>query len=141
MRRRIVFCSLTAAVTLLVFGTIFHLGLPVVLPGIPPQFSNSGLYRPWAGWTSTYMLIHPLWFGVVFGGLYSILRSRDALAPGWRDGLAYGFGVFFVGSLPVFLLAFAAVQISPEVMAVWVAQSLCQYAAAGVAIGTTTGRN
>ena len=137
MRYRFVFCSLTAAVTLLGIGTIFHFGVPIVLPGIPPQFTNSGLYRPWAGWTTTYMLIHPIWFGVVFGGLYSILRSRHALEPGWRGGLAYGFGVFLVGSLPVFLLAFAAVQISPEVMAVWVAQSLCKYAAAGVAVSQT----
>jgi hypothetical protein len=43
--------------------------------------------------------------------------------------------VFAVGSLPVYLLVFASFAVSPDVIASWVAQSACQYAAAGAAIG------
>lgn len=128
-------CVAVADVVLLVVGGLFHLGMPFVAPGIKPQFLNAALFRPWAGWTSTYMLIHPLWFGVVFAAVYLVLRSRGALPLGWRGGLEYGFGVFLVGSLPVYVLAYAAFSVSPEVIGSWVAQSLCQYLAAGVAIG------
>jgi hypothetical protein len=111
----------------------------MIAPGIPPQFQNAALFRPWAGWTSTYMLLHPLWFGPVFAAVYLALRSRGGLLLGWRGGVVYGVGVFLVGSLPVYLLAYAAFQVSPEVIVSWVAQSLCQYLAAGAAMGAVAG--
>jgi hypothetical protein len=128
-----------AAAVLLAVGALFHFGLPMIAPGIPPQFGNAALFRPWAGWTSTYMLLHPLWFGAVFAAVYLGLRSRGGLPLGWRGGVVYGVGVFVVGSLPVYLLAYAAFQVSLQVIGSWVAQSLCQYLAAGAALGAVAG--
>jgi len=132
-------CVAVAAAVLLAVGVLFHFGLPIAAPDIPPQFGNATLFRPWAGWTSTYMLLHPLWFGAVFAAVYLGLRSRGGLRVGWRGGVVYGAGVFLVGSLPVYLLAYAAFQVSPEVISWWVAQSLCQYLAAGAALGAVAG--
>jgi hypothetical protein len=124
---------------LLAVGIAFHFLVPVVAPNIPPQFDNSLLFRPWAGWTSTYMVIHPIWYGGLFAAVYLLLRSRKALSPGWRSGLGYGAGMFLAGSFPVFVLAFASFQVSPEVIGVWLAQSFCQYAAAGAVMGAAVG--
>ncbi len=40
------------------------------------------------------------------------------------------------GSLPIFLLTFASIRVSPEIMMSWLAQNLSQYLAAGVVIAT-----
>ena len=40
-----------------------------------------------------------------------------------------------MGSLPVFVLAFASFQVSAEVIVTWIVQNLCQYLAAGIALG------
>jgi hypothetical protein len=128
-------CALAAVLTLLAVGLGFHFAIPVVAPGIPPQFLNAALFRPWAGWTRIYMLLHPVWFGVVFASVYLLLQGRGAVAGGWEGGLEYGLGVFLVGALPVWALAYAVFSVSPEVMASFVIQSVCQYLAAGAAVG------
>jgi hypothetical protein len=134
-----VVCVAVAILTLLAVGIAFHFAVPVLAPGIPPQFANAALFRPWAGWTWIYMLLHPLWFGVVFAGVYLLLHERGAVAAGWLGGLAYGLGVFVVGALPVWALAYAAFAVSPGVMASFVIQSLSQYLAAGAAVGAVRG--
>ncbi len=116
-------------------GLLFHFTIPTVAPDIPPQFGNAALFRPWAGWTSTYMALHPLAFGAIFVAVFCVLWRRGGVSPGWRGGLMYGLGVFLVGSLPVFLLAFAAFQVSSEVIVSWIVQSACQYLAAGATVG------
>ncbi|HVJ85366.1 MAG TPA: hypothetical protein VM452_06955 [Caulifigura sp.] len=132
---RLVTCVLAAGVTQFLVGTLFHFGVPLVATSIPPQFANSNLFRPWEGWTSTYMVVHPFWFGAAFATVYLFLRSRQLVDRGWRHGLAYGAGVFVVGSLPVFLLVLASFQVSPEIIAAWVLQNACQYLLAGVVLG------
>jgi tetrahydromethanopterin S-methyltransferase subunit F len=128
--------GIAAGATLFLVGAAFHLMIPVVAPNIPPQFADSPLlYRPWSGWTGTYMLIHPFVYGFVFAAVFLGLRHWANFLPGVQGGLIYGAGVFVVGSLPVFLLAFASFQMSPEVALAWIAQSLAQYAIAGMAIG------
>src|SRR6516225_2322746 len=126
-----------AALTLLAVGVAFHFAVPILAPGIPPQFLNIALFRPWGGWTSTYMFLHPLGYGVVFALIYAVLWQFGF--GGWLGGLKYGFGVFLVGALPVWLLAYASFQVSPEVMASFVLQAMCQYSAAGAAIGAVAG--
>ena len=74
---RLISCMAVAGLTLLAVGLVFHFAVPVIAPGIPPQFLNAALFRPWGGWTSTYMLLHPLGFGVVFALIYAVL---------WRSG-------------------------------------------------------
>jgi len=128
-------CVVVAGLTLFAVGALFHFAVRLIAPGIPPQFENVPLYRPWLGWTSTDMVLHPFGFGVVFAAMFLALVARGAVARGWRGGLVYGLGVFVVGSLPVYLLAFASFQMSPEVATAWVTQSACQYAAAGAANG------
>lgn len=127
--------GLAAGATLFLVGAAFHWLVPVVAPGVPPQFLNPALFRPWAGWTSAYMVLHPLAYGFVFAAVFVGLRRWSAFPAGAPGGLAYGAGVFVVGSLPVYLLTFAAFVVSPEVTASWVAQSAAQYVLAGLALG------
>lgn len=86
------------------------------------------------------MMLHPLGFGVLFAAAYLVLQNRGGLAPAWRSGLAFGLGLFAVGSLPIFLLVLASMQVTPEVIACWSIQNACQYAAAGAALGWFTAR-
>ncbi|MCU0877111.1 MAG: hypothetical protein MUF06_04880 [Pirellulaceae bacterium] len=133
--REPILCSVVAAVVLLLVGVAFHWGVKAWAPHILAQFDNLPLYRDWDGWTWIYMLVHPLWFGPVFAAMFLILRARCQLPTSWRGGLAFGVGLFLVGSMPVFLLAFASFQMSPEMLVLWLAQNLCQYSAAGAVIG------
>lgn len=128
--------SLAAGATMFLVGAAFYFLMPVVAPTISPQFENNPtLYRPWPGWTRTYMVAHPLVYGFVFAAVFLGLRRWSAFPPGVRAGLVYGAGVFAVGSLPVYLLAFASFQTSPDVVLSWIAQSLAQYALAGMTLG------
>ena len=47
-----------------------------------------------------------------------------------------GASVFMAGSLPIFLLTFGSIRVSPEIMMSWLGQNLSQYLAAGVVIAT-----
>ena len=71
----------------------------------------------------------------MFAAGYLVLLARGGVNTGWRGGLLYGLGVFLVGSLPVFILAFASFPMSPEMLASWVLQNACQYLAAGAVMG------
>ena len=124
-----------ASAVVFAVGVVFHFGVKTLAPSIQTEYENAELFRPWAGWTSTYMLVHPFLFGVIFSAVYLVLNSPNGPLAGWRGGAIYGAGVFLVGSLPVFLLAFASFKVSPEVIGCWVAQNLCQCVAAGAAIG------
>lgn len=62
------------------------------------------------------------------------LRRETSFLSGVRGGLTYGGCIFLVGSLPVFVLAFASFQVSVEIIVEWITQNLCQYLAAGFAI-------
>ena len=66
---------------------------------------------------------------------YCGLRSRCAFLSGWRGGCAFGAGVFLVGSLPIFLIAYASFTVSVEIIASWVLQNACQYLLAGASVG------
>lgn len=134
-RTRWVSGSLAAGVTLFLVGAAFDSLVRVVAPAIRSQYDNGALFRPWAGWTSTYMALHPFGYGFVFAAVFLSLRWWSAFPPGTRGGLVYGAGVFVVGSLPVYLLNFASFAVSPEVILSWVVQSLAQYVLAGMVLG------
>lgn len=133
--RRVCLCGALAGLVQLLVGTGFHVATPILCPDLPAQYSNVALFRPWEGWTSTYMLLHPMGFGIVFAAGFLKLQSRGSFPGRFLGGLAYGFGIFIVGSLPVFLLTFASFQVSAQLIAAWIAQNACQYIAAGAAIG------
>jgi hypothetical protein len=124
-----------AGLTLFLVGFLFYEMVPVAAPGVPAQFRNAALFRPWAGWTSTYMVFHPFGYGVVFALTYLGLRAWCAFPAGWRGGCAFGAGVFVAGSLPVFLIVYASFAVSFQVVALWTIQNACQYLLAGASVG------
>jgi hypothetical protein len=134
-------CVVVAGATLFAVGTLFHLTVPIVAPGIQNQFNNKALFRTFEGWVVIYMALHPFWYGAVFATVYLVLLGRGCIEPGWRDGLLYGLSVFFVGSLPVNKLAYASIADSAGDIASWVVQSACQYLAAGAAVGLVARRS
>jgi len=130
-------CSLAAGVTIFFVGFVFHTIVPVLLPDVQLQYeTQSELFRRWEGtWTETYMMVHPFLYGTIFAAVFLALRKRTAFRSGISGGFTYGAGVFFVGSLPIFVLAFASFQVSGEIISLWILQNLCQYLAAGIAVG------
>lgn len=118
-------------------GYVFHLIVPVLFPEVQIQYeTETELFRTWEGtWTETYMMVHPFLYGSVFAAVFLALRKRSAFPSGIGGGLTYGAGVFFVGSLPVFVLAFASFHVPAEIISLWILQNLCQYLLAGIAVG------
>lgn len=128
-------CSIAAGVAMFLVGVMCHFSIPFIAPGIQSQYEHSGLFRPWSGGTSTYMTLHPFLYAPVFTAIFLKLHGSKCFPSGMRGGLIYGTGVFCVGSLPVFVLAFASFQVSCEIIGSWIMQNLCQYLTAGVVIG------
>jgi hypothetical protein len=134
---RFIVGALLCSTVLFAVGVAFHFLVPLVAPGLEPEYRNDALFRPWSGWTRYYMLAHPWLFGILFAGVFLCARAMvgSANLGGACDGLLYGLAVFVVGSLPVYALNFASFQVSMGVVASWVLQSLCQYSLAGLALG------
>jgi hypothetical protein len=132
-------CCLAAGVTMFFVGAAFHLLVPLLAPTVAPQYRDQAVFRPWSCWTPTYMALHPLGYGFVFASVYLVLRRGSAIPAAMRGGLLYGSGVFVVGSLPVYLLTYAALQISSAVIALWIVQSFAQYFVAGLVVGWMAG--
>jgi hypothetical protein len=127
-------CLIAGFVQLLV-GYLFYKAVPAVIPDVERQYKNGALFRPWPGWTSTYMLFHPIGFGAVFALVYCGLKSRCGFPAGWRGGGAFGACVFLVGSLPIFLIDYASFAVSVEIVASWILQNACQYLLSGASVG------
>ncbi len=117
-------------------GFLFHKLISAIAPGVSAAYTNGSLFRPWSGWTSTYMALHPFGFGFVFAGVFLLLRAKSAFPGGPRGGFLYGCGLFVVGALPVYLLAFASFQMPGPVLIAWLLQSLAQYAVGGAFLGS-----
>lgn len=135
---KVVVCSIAAGSVMFVVGLLFHLLLPLIIPGWQQQFANDRLFRSWQGWTQWYMAVHPFLFGGVLAGLYLFAQSLPADPEGLRGtraGLCFGLAVVLVGSVPVYALIFASFQVSGSLIVLWTVQGLCQYAAAGAALG------
>ena len=132
--------SIAVGITMFLAGGVFHPLTPFIAPGIEAQYDNLALFRPWPAWTSMYMKIHPFLYGPVFAAVFLKLRHETSFPSGIHGGLICGAGVFCVGSLPVFLLAFASFRVSPEIILTWIVQNLCQYLAAGFVLGIVSNR-
>ena len=135
--------SLLCGAVLFTVGVAFHYVAPLLAPWLVAEYRNESLFRPWGGWTGSYMFAHPWLFGVLFTGVFLGTRAvvGSANLGGVRDGLLYGLAVFAVGSLPVYALNMASFQVSAGVVAAWVLQSLSQYSLAGLALGWYCGRS
>jgi hypothetical protein len=128
---RILARGLLAGAVMFAIGAVFHWLVLILAPGIAALFAPP-VFRPWPGWTRTYMVVHPFWFGLAFAWLFTVLepRTRTTLA-----GARFGAVLFLVGALPVYLLCFASIAIPRPVIVCWSLQSLTQYVLAGAALG------
>lgn len=123
--------TIVTGVTMFVVGLMFHILGPLIVADLDQHYENHDLFRDWNGWTTTYMFMHPFLYAPVFSAVFLLLPGASSLQSGVRYGFLYGAGVFCVGSLPIFLLMFASLQVPSEVIAAWVVQNLCQCLAAG----------
>src|SRR5438128_2470884 len=96
--------SLLAGAALFSIGVLFHVAIPFIVPQLEQEYRNDLLFRPWDGWTRTYMAVHPLVFGVLFTGVFLLGRAHVGAVNlgGVRDGVLYGVAVFLVGSFPTY---------------------------------------
>jgi hypothetical protein len=123
---------------MLAVGWVFN-KIEAAIPSIPAEHENGPGFRTWPGWTESYMLAHPIWFGFVFAaGFALVTRGRPSssyVSAGFR-GAAYGGLVFVVGSLPVLVLVYASFRVSAELVAIsWAARNLAQYVMASMLVG------
>jgi hypothetical protein len=111
------------------------------IPAIGAEY-RPPVFRPWPGWSETYMLLHPVWFGFLFALVFALLgRGRNVGAWGQEAvrGALYGASVFAVGSLPVFALIYASFQVSATLVGVsWALRNVTQYTVAGLGLGLFT---
>ncbi len=128
-------CSIVAGIMMFLIGSVFFFLVPVMFPEIEQLYQNIALFRPWRESTSTYMMLHPFLYGPIFAAVFLALRKGTTFPAGIRGGFLYGAGVFSVGSLPIFVLEFAAFQVTADLIGLWIFQNLCQYLAAGIAVG------
>lgn len=132
--------GLSAAAAMLAVGNLFN-QIESALPGIPAEYASNPAFREWPGWTESYMLAHPVWFGFLFAAGFLVwMRGEAALT--WRaaylTGASYGATLFVVGSLPIFALMYASFSVSAELVSVsWAGRNLSQYVVAGVCVAAT----
>jgi hypothetical protein len=82
---RTVACCFVAGLIQFLVGYLFYKAVPVVAPAISQQYENAALFRPWAGWTSTYMFFHPVRLrGRLRLGLWTEVVVRLPLRMAWR---------------------------------------------------------
>jgi len=135
---RVLTRGLYAGAILFVVGACFHALAPLV-PGLAPAYADHPeFFRPWPGWTRAYMLVHPFGYGLVFAWAFGLARDaarRHGRPLGPAGGAAFGLLVFLVGSLPTFLIVFAAARLPGIIFGAWLVQNLAQSVAAGAVLG------
>jgi hypothetical protein len=45
--------------------------------GIQAEYQNNTAFRDWPGWSATYMVVHPLWFGFVYALVFTLLHCNQ----------------------------------------------------------------
>ena len=128
---RVLARGLLAGTVMFAIGAVFHWLVPILAPWIAALFAPP-VFRPWPGWTRTYMIVHPFWFGLTFAWLFTVPRAADANDS---RGCSLRGRVFLIGALPVYLLCFASIAIPRPVIVCWLLQGLTQYVLAGAALG------
>ncbi len=115
-----------AGMVMLVVGLFFHI---LVTTSLSTLYVTSGIFRPWPGWTLPYMIFHPLAFGFLFTWAFLAVGSVVPL-----NGARLGAALFFVGALPIYLLAYASITIPHQIIICWILQSFSQYLLAGIVL-------
>src|SRR5262245_14219035 len=80
-----------AALVMLGVGLGFN-HLESLFPAIQWEYENKAVFRIWPGWSESYMLAHPCWFGFVFAIVY-VLVSQDRVPT--SRGRALGTGMLY----------------------------------------------
>ena len=127
---RILTCGLLGGTVMFVTGALFHWLVPILAPWIAALYTPP-VFRPWPGWTRTYMIAHPFWFGFAFVWLFTVLEPRMQTTVA---GARFGAVLFLVGALPIYLLCYAAVAIPRPIIVCWLLQGFAQYVLAGAAL-------
>lgn len=130
--------GLAAGLLMLAVGWCFD-QVETLIPSIPAEYQTNPAFRPWPGWTKSYMAAHPLGFGFLFTAVFVVLgwsQPEQSWVVEARRGGMFGALIFLVGSLPIFLLIFASFRVSPTLVAVsWALRNAMQYTAAGMGLG------
>jgi hypothetical protein len=133
--------GVVAGLILLTVGLAFN-EIEARIPTIGAEYHDSPVFRPWPGWSRTYMILHPVWFGFVFALVFALLGRGRNVGTWQREalrGALYGVAVFAVGSLPVFVLIYASFRVSATLVGVsWALRNLTQYTLAGLCLGLLT---
>ena len=132
--------ALTAGVVLFAVGTAFHFLVPLVAPSVSAEYAAREIFRPWPGWTRTFMVVYPFAVGFGFAAMYDYIRGSSDRLRGAAGGAAFGLLLAIVGAIPVFLLCFAAVRLPASVAATWILQAFFQYVVAGAVLGAIRSR-
>ena len=117
--------GLLAGATLFAVGAVFHVSTPWLVPSIPIAYrDHPGVFRPWTGWTRIYMMLHPFGYGLIFAWVFGVVHdaSKDGRIH-TAGGAAYGFLVFLVGCLPVYLLNYASFPVPGVILVSWMARA------------------
>lgn len=126
--------GLVAGAVLFAVGSAFHFLVPFVAPRVAAEYAANGIFRPWAGWTRTFMALYPFAIGFGISAMYDCVRGPARFA-GTAGGATFGLLLATVGAIPVFLLCFAAVRLPASVTVTWIIQACLQYVAAGAVLG------
>jgi len=129
---------ISVGLSMLTVGALCHILLPRLVPGLAEDYANESIFRPWGGITRAYMIAHPILFSVAFVMVHRWQAMNTEGITGWSGGMIYGAGVFLVGSLPVFVIAYASMRIPGAVFLAWIGQNAVQYVVAGALLGRLT---
>ncbi len=137
MLGKIVVRGLIAGVVLFAVEALFHQFVELLLPSVTAEYKKNPIFRPWPGWTQTYMILHPLGFGFLFAYAHMIVCNGSGATGlhGVVGGAAFGLLLAAAGAVPVYLIAFAAVRLPAPIAILWVVQAVMQYVAAGACLG------
>lgn len=79
---------LGTAFVMLLIGGLFHVFIPWMDPSIEAEYRDTGLFRPWDGWTRYYMVVHPFGVSLPFTFGYIMLDSRFFLVVSFEGSWA-----------------------------------------------------
>eukprot|EP00658_Telonema_sp_P-2_P039457 TRINITY_DN28230_c0_g1_i2.p1 TRINITY_DN28230_c0_g1~~TRINITY_DN28230_c0_g1_i2.p1 ORF type:complete len:178 (+),score=30.65 TRINITY_DN28230_c0_g1_i2:187-720(+) len=88
------------------------------------------VYRRYTGFTSRYMLVHPLLLGMLVSSGWGMLGLQ--WADGDWSGVKFGVALAACGSLPVYTLGFASHRTPDAVVVAWQIHTAAQLVLGGV---------
>lgn len=125
-----------AATTMLLVGALWEATECYVVGDYVSD--NPAFRKRW--WVVPYLYCHPILYGFAFTAAFIFVARYFTETVSTGFGLAFGLALFLVGSLPIFVLLSAAVDIPFAVVPLWILRNLSQYVAAGAVLGSIVTR-